>query len=137
MRAIISLAASLAFAVGALGCSNNSSTTTSPTTTSPTTVTIASTVPLRGSAVRTFSMTTAGTVKVTLTALGNGVAAAGLGLGVSATGAPCSLAQSVATGPGSAPQIVASADAGNYCVQVFDLGTMPSDTGFSITVEHP
>ena len=31
----------------------------------------------------------------------------------------------------------ASADAGSYCVQLFDNGTLREDTAFSVTIEHP
>jgi hypothetical protein len=82
-------------------------------------------------------MSTAGTIRLTLTTLGNGTVRAGIGVGVAATGAPCSLAQSTVTGPGSEPQVVTSADAGSYCVQVYDPGSLSEDTAFSLTVEHP
>jgi hypothetical protein len=139
MRATTSLALSLLLAVAVAGC-NNTTTTTSPSTTtstSPTTSTFTSQLAVRGSSTRAFSMSSAGTVKVTLATLGNGSQTAGLGIGVSATGAPCSLAQSVITGPGDSPQIVTTADAGAYCVQLFDAGSLTQDTLFSITIEHP
>jgi len=101
------------------------------------TVTFASEVAVRGSASRAFTLTTGGTVKVTLTTFGNGSLAAGVGIGVPASGAPCSLAESVITTPGDAPQIVTSADAGTYCAQVFDAGSLAEDTPFSLVIEHP
>jgi hypothetical protein len=100
-------------------------------------MTFASQLAVRGSTTRSFTMSAAGTVKLTLSTLGNGSAVAGIGIGVGATGAPCSLAQSVVTGPGSEPQVVASADAGTYCVEVYDTGTLLEDTPFSLAVEHP
>lgn len=143
MRAFTSLAVSLMLAVSAAGC--NSGTTTSPsttsttttTTTSPATDTFVSQLPLHGSATRSFKMSSAGVVNVTLTALGSGTLTAGLGVGVTTAGAPCSLAQSAITGPGTSPQVVTTADAGTYCVQIFDAGSLTEDTAFSITVEHP
>ena len=54
-----------------------------------------------------------------------------------ASGAPCSLAQSIVTGPATSPQLVTSADAGTYCIQVYDAGMLTEDTAFSLTVEHP
>lgn len=139
MPRITACIAALVIALGASACSNDSSaTTTSPTTTTPTaaTDTFVSTVAVRGSAARTFTTSASGTVKVTLATLGNGSATVGLGIGVPATAAPCSLAQSVVTGPGSAPQIATSADAGVYCVQLFDAGQLTEDTAFTLTVEH-
>ena len=141
MRAITSLAASLLLVFGAVACSKNTvtspSTTTTTTATSPSTMTFASQLALRGSTSRTFTMASAGAVKVTLLTLGNGTVKAGLGIGVPTTGAPCSLAQSVVTVSGSAPQITTTADAGTYCVQLFDTGGLTEDTPFSLTVEHP
>ena len=138
MKTFISFAAALLLAVAGAACSK-SDTTTSPSTTStsPTTLTFASQVSVKGGTSRTFAMTTAGTVKVTLVTLGNGTVVAGLGVGLPATAAPCSLAQSVVTGPSSSPQIITTADAGTYCVQVFDSGKLTADTEFSVTVEHP
>lgn len=141
MRAITSLAASPILVLGVAACSDTN-TTTSPSNiiaavvTGPGTITFASQLALRGSTSRTFMMTNAGAVKVTLLTLGNGTVTAGLGIGVPATGAPCSLAQSVVTVSGSAPQITTTADPGVYCVQVFDTGGLTEDTPFSLTVEH-
>lgn len=100
-------------------------------------MTFASQVSVKGGTARSFTMTTAGTVKVRLATLGNGSLVAGLGIGLPATAAPCSLAQSIITGPSTSPQIITTADAGTYCVQVFDSGTLTADTEFSVTVEHP
>ncbi len=131
--------AACVLALAAAGCgSDSTATTTSPTTTTPTATveTFVSAIAVRGSAARTFITASSGTVKVTLATLGNGSSTVGLGIGVPATGAPCSLAQSLVTGPGSAPQIVTSADAGTYCVQLFDTGRLTEDTAFTLTIEH-
>jgi len=125
-------------AVVSAACGSNGTTTSpSTTSTSPVTVTFASELAVRGSASRAFTLTTAGTVKVTLATFGNGAIAAGVGIGVPASGAPCSLAESVVTTPGDAPQIVTSADAGTYCAEVFDAGSLTQDTQFSLVIEHP
>ena len=130
--------ATFVLALAAAGCGGDAATTTSPTTTTPTAVTdtFVSSIAVGGSAARTFVTSSSGAVKVTLATLGNGSGAVGLGIGVPATSAPCSLAQSVVTGPGSAPQIVTTADAGTYCVQLFDAGRLAGDTAFTLTVEH-
>lgn len=139
MKTFFAFAGALLLAVVGAGCSKDSTTTTSSssTTTSPTTMTFASQVSVKGATTRTFSTTTAGTVKVTLSTLGNGTVRAGVGVGVSATSAPCSLAVSLVTGPSTTPQIITTADPGNYCVQVYDPGTLTADTEFSVTIEHP
>lgn len=136
MKTFIPFATALCLSLAGAACSK-SDTTTSPTTTSPTTMTFASQVSVKGGTARSFTMTTAGTVKVRLATLGNGSLVAGLGIGLPATAAPCSLAQSIITGPSTSPQIITTADAGTYCVQVFDSGTLTADTEFSVTVEHP
>ena len=132
-------AAFIAFVAALAAACSNSGTTTSPSTTStsPVTLTFASEVAVRGTASRAFTMTTGGTVKVTLTTFGNGTIPAGVGIGVPASGAPCSVAQSVITSPGDSPQIVTSADAGTYCAEVFDTGLLIQDTPFSLVIEHP
>jgi hypothetical protein len=137
MKAITVLAVSSLLALGGAACSG---TTTSPSTTaaaSTTTQTFASVLAVHGSTTRTFVMKNAGDVKLTLATLGNGSVLAGIGVGLPATGAPCSLSQSAVTGPGSSPQIVTWADTGTYCVQVFDAGILTEDTAFSLTIEHP
>ncbi len=131
--------AAVLLVLAAAGCeSDSTATTTSPTTTTPTvtTETFVSAIAVRGSAARTFITSSSGAVKVTLSTLGNGSRTVGLGIGVPATSVPCSLAQSVEAGPGSAPQIVTSADAGVYCVQLFDVGRLTEDTAFTLTIEH-
>lgn len=135
MRAIISLGAALLLAVGAAGC--GSDTTTSASTTASVTDTFSSALAFRGSATRTFKMGTAGTVSIALTSFGNGAQRVGLGVGVTATSAPCSLSQAVVTAASTTPQIVTTADAGTYCVQLYDTGTLTEDTSFTITVQHP
>lgn len=137
MKTFISFAAALLLAMAGAACSKSDTTTSPTTSTSPTTLTFASQVSVKGGTSRTFAMSTAGTVKITLVTLGNGTVVAGLGVGLPATAAPCSLAQSVVTGPSASAQIITTADAGTYCVQVFDSGRLTADTEFSVTVEHP
>jgi len=134
----ISRAAALLVLAATVGCGNDTTTTTtSPSTTTAATETFTSSVAVHGSTTRSFAMTTAGTVTVDLTTLGTGTVMAGLGVGVMTGAAPCSLAQSIVTGPGELPQLVISADPGTYCIQVYDAGMLTEDTPFSLTVEHP
>jgi hypothetical protein len=72
---------------------------------------------------------------VTLTAAGDTL---GLGVGLPrVTGGGCRLGMSVNTAPGSTPQISTQADAGQYCVQVYDLGTLTEPVGFAVKIDHP
>jgi hypothetical protein len=139
MKPLLHLGALVLVLGSAAGCSNDSTTSPSTTTSTTTTLTFGSALAVGGSTSRAFSMSTAGTIKVTLTAFGSSGQVAGLGLGVpvATLGSPCALTRSVVTPAGGSPQIVADADAGTYCVQIYDVGNLPADTGFSITIEHP
>ncbi|MGC4084879.1 MAG: hypothetical protein QM736_22890 [Vicinamibacterales bacterium] len=136
MRTIAAFTACL-LTLAAAGCGDSTTSPSTSTPTSPVTETFISVLAYRGSTSRAFVVSTAGTIKVTLATLGNGTATAGLAIGLPATSAPCSPALSLVTGPSGDPQIVTSADAGTYCVQVFDNGSLTADTPFTLTVEHP
>jgi hypothetical protein len=41
------------------------------------------------------------------------------------------------TAAGAAPQITSSAEAGTYCVKIYDVGNLTRSTSFSVTVAHP
>ena len=123
------------------GCSD-STTPTSPTSTaatSPVTVTYSTGFGPRGSAARSFTASQAGTVSVTLVSAGPpSDVALGLGVGIPrADGAGCTLAQSVTTLAGAEAQIVISVDAGNYCVKVFDAGSLTDVVAVTVTLVHP
>jgi hypothetical protein len=94
-----------------------------------------STVAPGGQSTRSFTVNAAGTISVTLTAAGDTL---GLGIGLPrVSGGGCRLGVTVNTGPGSAPQLTTSADAGQYCVQVYDLGTVREPVGFALKIDHP
>jgi hypothetical protein len=101
------------------------------------TETFASNLAVRGTASQSFSVAKAGTVSITLT----GVASTGelsLGLGIPrADGAGCLLYTSMNAAAGAAPQITSSAEAGTYCVKVYDVGNLTRSTSFSVTIAHP
>ncbi len=92
----------------------------------------------QGSASRAFTVRSRGTVSITLTTTTPPGTRVGLGVGIprgNLTG--CSLTQSVATVAGAAPQLTVTADAGDYCAQVFDLGTLTDPIGFTILLSYP
>jgi hypothetical protein len=75
------------------------------------------------------------TIAVTLTVAG---ATVGLGVGLPRTsGGGCRLGVTVNAAPGTTPQISTQADAGQYCVQVYDLGTITDPVGFALKIDHP
>jgi hypothetical protein len=125
-------------ALALLPACGSSSTTSPSTSTTPETDTFSSAIAIGGSTSRTFTMSSAGAVQVTLTSYGAGQPGGlGIGVPVSTVGGPCALTQSVIATPGGSPQIVTTADAGSYCVQIYDIGNLTGDTGFTITIQHP
>ena len=115
------------------GCGSDNTPTTPSNTSKTVTENWSSVVAPGGASTRSFTVTSAGTIVVTLTA-GPTV---GLGVGLPRTsGGGCRLAVSVNTAPGTTPQISTQADAGQYCVQVFDLGTITDPVGFALKIEH-
>ena len=115
------------------GCGSDSTPTTPSNTSTTVTENWSSVVAPGGASTRSFTVTSAGTIVVTLTA-GPTV---GLGVGLPRTsGGGCRLGVSVNASPDSAPQISAQADAGQYCVQVYDLGTLTDPSGFTLKIEH-
>lgn len=120
----------------AAACGDGTSTPTSPTTpTKPGAENWSSTLSPGGTSSLSFTVTAAGTINVTMTSAGSIV---GLGVGLPrVSGGGCRLGVSVNSGGGSAPQISTQADAGQYCVQVFDLGTLTDPISFTLTIDHP
>ena len=109
-----------------------------PSTSTATTDTFSGTLAPNGALVFTFSVTTAGTVAVTLTAVSP--AATGplaLGVGPSSTGT-CTIASSTSGATaGGGPQLSATENPGTYCVQVSDAGSLKSSSTVTVTVTHP
>ena len=128
----------LAAALGSFGC-DDATTATSPTATSPVTELFSAQFIPGGSATRSFTAASAGTVSLTLSQLGPPAdLVVGFGIGIpQSNGSGCYLTQSVNTGAASSPQLTVPVDAGNYCVRLFDLGTMQSPTGFTVTIVRP
>jgi len=121
-------------------CSNPlSSLFGNPTTPSntPTTDTFNGNLAPSGSLVFTFSVATAGSVAVTLTAVSPATTGPlGLGVGQSSNG-NCTIATSTsaATAAGS-PQLSANENPGNYCVKVSDAGSLMTTSTVTVTVTH-
>ena len=116
------------------GCGSDSTPTTPSNTSTTMTENWSSVLAPGGASTRTFILNSAGTIVVTLTA----GPTAGLGVGLPrTTGGGCRLGVSVNASPGTTPQVSAQADAGQYCVQVYDLGTLTDPIGFAVKIEHP
>ena len=117
-------------------CGGAKSTPTSPsTTTTPMSESWSSALAPGGTSSRSFTVNAAGTISVTMTSAG---ATVGLGVGVPrVTGGGCRLGVAVNTSGSASPQITTQADAGQYCVQVFDLGTLTDQISFAMKIDHP
>ena len=118
-----------------VACGSDSTPTTPTNTASTVTENWSSVLAPGGASTRSFTVRAAGTIVVTLTGAGTTV---GLGVGLPRTsGGGCRLAVAVNAEPGTTPQINTQADAGQYCVQVYDLGTVTDPMGFALKIEHP
>ncbi|MFN8057946.1 MAG: hypothetical protein U0Q12_02190 [Vicinamibacterales bacterium] len=121
----------------AAGCGGTTAAVTAPTT-SPVTETFASILTPQGAATRIFGTSVAGTLRVTLTSAGPPSTVVGLGLGIRDTsGQACQLTSAVNTTAGTSAQLSAAADAGTYCVRIYDVTGLPEPINFSITIVHP
>lgn len=135
-------AAVLALLVAALGAGCDSDTTSSVTSPSPTasTETFAGSLTSSATTSHQFAVTATGVVTVTLTSV-SPLSTMGLGVQISSwDGTTCGtvVAQN-ANGRSGTAALSGSAAAGNYCVQVYDSGNVPTDWQVDYTVEvlHP
>ena len=130
----------LALMVLVAACSDSGTTTTTPgpIVIGPLKDIFTSIIYPGGFSAHSFS-TAAGTITVTLTSAGPPAnVVMGLGIGVPNFGPGCSLTTTVNVSAGSTPQITIPADAGSYCIAIFDVGNaIPTGVGFSITTDHP
>jgi hypothetical protein len=120
----------------AVGCGDDKTPTTPSNTSSTKSETWSSTVAPGGQSSRSFTVDASGTITVTLTAAGAPVLGLGVGL-PRTTGGGCRLGVSVNASAGTTPQISTNADAGQYCVEVYDLGTITDPVGFAVKIDHP
>ncbi len=118
-------------------CGDDNGTATAPSNPSATTSeTWSGVVAPGGQSSRSFTVNTSGTIAVTLTAAGTTL---GLGVGLPrVTGGGCRLGVTVNASPSPTPQISTQAEGGQYCVQVYDLGTITGNpVGFALKIDHP
>jgi hypothetical protein len=92
---------------------------------------------VHGTDTHSFSVAQAGTIGVTLTTLVSS-AQVGLGLGIPPSDGPgCLLFTSLTTSSGPTAQITTAAEAGIYCVAVYDVGNLTTGTNFAVSVAYP
>lgn len=111
--------------------------TTTTTTTSPVTETFSSQLAVGGYAFRSITAVKAGAITVTLTSTGSTTTLKlGMGLGIpDSTGTGCLFTRTTETAAGGT--LTANADAGSYCMRVWDLGTLKAATPFTVTIVRP
>ncbi len=126
----------LALSAGACDSSSGTTTTTPTTpTTASTTETFSDTIRHGGSKTHPFAETTAGTVTIGLTSVGP-LSTMSLGVSIGTWGDPnCSPVTKNENARAGQTAISGTAAAGNYCIQVYDSGNIPSDWVVTYTVQ--
>lgn len=110
---------------------------TSPSATTVDVNSFSSIINPRSAASREFTLTSGGTVAVTLTATAPSGVTLGLGIGIPRSNGSCALATGVETAAGSAAQIALTVEAATYCAKVYDPGTVTAPTTFTIVITRP
>ena len=136
----VSLTIVCALALAAAACGGDAS-QTAPTTTAPTagTDTVTGQLAPGGTAMHLFTASAVGAVNVTLTATDPAATLVGLGIGIPGGNlGACNLTKTVQARPGTAAQLSATVEAGDYCAGAFDVGGL-SSRGVLVTysVAHP
>jgi hypothetical protein len=93
------------------------------------------TLAVGGFSSRTVLATKAGNVEVRLQSLGPTASRIGIGFGVARVDGTCAFTRSMETGPGGNFSIGVAA--GQYCLRVYDVGTLTAPTGFNIGLIYP
>lgn len=113
-------------------------TTPTATATSPVTASFSSQLSVKGTSSRSFTVPSRGSVTVMLSAISPSGTVVGLGVGIPrANGSGCLLTTSVETTAASSPQLAIEAAPGEYCAQIFDLGTLTDPISFTVAIVHP
>jgi hypothetical protein len=134
---IRAMAAALAVALLAAGCSDPTP-PAAPTPVDPTiTETFTGTLNLSGNNVHQFPVSVVGSLKVTLASL-TPSAAVGIGVGTpSSTTGTCNVLSSMTAVAGPSFQLSGTATvSGNFCVSIFDVGNLVEPVNYTIVVLH-
>ncbi|MCC7186855.1 MAG: hypothetical protein IT185_11475 [Acidobacteria bacterium] len=133
------IAAVLATSLVAAGCDDDETPTTPTTPANTASVTWSTNLAQNGQTSRSFTTTRSGTVSLNLQAFAASTTLkAGLGIGIPlADGSGCVLSRSVETAAGSTAQLELTVDAGSYCVQVYDPGSVTGVASFTVFLVYP
>jgi hypothetical protein len=127
----------LALLISAAACGSSGSTSTTPTV-ATTTDTFTGTVAVGGQDFHSFTITTTGTIGVTLTATTPSSIVMGLNVGIPANGlCPAMAGASIQTAAGASVQLSGVASPGLLCVDVQDVGNQSAPVSYTVTVNHP
>jgi hypothetical protein len=129
------IAAILAAAIFAAGCSDDTPTTPTPTTPETLTDTFTGTLNRNGASTFTFSINAAGTVYVTLTSVADSALTVGLSLGTW-NGAACSTVLSNDSAVQGTTLTGTATGIGTLCARVYDVGKVSNPVDYQLTVIH-
>ena len=110
---------------------------TSPSETSIDVNSFSSVINPGSAASRDFTLTSGGTVAVTLTTTSPPGIVLGLGIGIPRSSGACAVSAGVHAVAGSVAQIAMPAEAATYCARVYDPGTVTEPTAFTIVISRP
>lgn len=89
------------------------------------------------SASRSFDVTVAGQIAITLTSTTPRGITVGLGVGIPRADGSCALSAGVEAVAGTTAQFTILADSGAYCAKVYDPGTLAAPLSFTISISRP
>jgi ABC-type oligopeptide transport system substrate-binding subunit len=142
MRRLIGVVLMVFLAAGAAACSKDSTSDSTPTTPTPATKTetFSGSINQQGQSVHSFSVTTAGSTTVTLTAV-DPLTTMALGVAIG-TWSNSSCGTTIAYNENARTNIAAlsgTATAGSYCLKIYDSGNVPASwlVNYTIQVVHP
>jgi hypothetical protein len=135
----LAAAGALLMTTGCSGSSDSSSTSVTAPSGTLVTDTFTGTVQPGGVDWKPFTITTGGTINVTLLAAGPpATITMGLGVGTPSSTGTCALLSGASTTAvaSSSAQLNGSLAAGSYCVEVLDLGNAAGPIAYTVTVAH-
>ncbi len=137
-RAVVAVSAAALLSLAACSSGGGNTTVTAPST-NPTTEVFTGTVPIGGSDAHNFAVTLSnGQINVILTQAGPPATIyEGLAIG-NPSGSTCSILTGGSTlaQASTVAQLSGTANAGTYCVVVYDVGNQTGDLTYSVTVTH-
>lgn len=121
------------------GCNQDTAATSAlaaPTATL-TTETFMGTLAPMGTNSHPFTVMATGPVNITLLSVGPpATITVGLGVGTP-SGTTCALISAVSTPAGTVAQLSGTANAGAFCLSVFDVGNLAASVDYTVAVSHP